>query len=464
MALFPIQIPWTQKPLLGTPIDWSNPLSQGLVGAWAFNEGAGSSIFDAVTNKSFPASGGLTWGSGGAVFGGSTFVSLGTALNSTLVETKPWTILFEISPAVATSNNVFGYRNGNCRINIVHTASEVRAGIFNGSAWFYKSAPAVAGGIYSCSVSWSGSALTLMVNNVVATGTNLAASNSTSAAILGALNDSTQSRFIGNILLFDVFATNVISANPWQIYQPQVMWVEVGVGGVFSFTGTYAAAQIAQAHSVASILGFSGDAAQSQSAQSQIVAALLAFTGTPAQMQSANSEAIAAVLGFSGTISQTQAIQTEALFQALVLTGAVSSTQAAQIAALTGSLAFGGASAQTQAAQVEALTVVLSFAGSTVQAQTAQSESLGGLLSFGGEVAQGQAIQAEALAAILAFSGAVGQTQAQQQEYISDYVARLRAILTVTARDPLALNITVIDPLALTITARDPLALVIAAN
>lgn len=231
-------------------------------------------------------------------------------------------------------------------------------------------------------------------------------------------------------------------------------------GASAGFTGTYAASQIAQSHALAATLGFSGAASQSQPAQSQVLAALLAFTGNASQIQAANAEAISALLGFSGTVSQQQAAQAQAIFQALgPITGAVASTQAAQIATLTASLAFGGASAQTQAAQVESLAAVLSFAGSTVQAQQSQVGALEGLLSFGGTVTQAQAIQAETLAAILAFSGAVDQSQSQQSQALTDFIAALRAILTITARDPLALQISTVDPLALTVVARDPLEL-----
>jgi len=34
------------KPPMGTQIDWTDPLSQGLVGCWLFNEGGGSEAFD----------------------------------------------------------------------------------------------------------------------------------------------------------------------------------------------------------------------------------------------------------------------------------------------------------------------------------------------------------------------------------------------------------------------------------
>ena len=49
--------PRTSKPDLGTPIDWSQPICDGLVGFWPFNEGAGASAFDGTPNART-----ITWG------------------------------------------------------------------------------------------------------------------------------------------------------------------------------------------------------------------------------------------------------------------------------------------------------------------------------------------------------------------------------------------------------------------
>ena len=50
-----------QKPLLGTPLDYSNPLSQGLVGAWVMNEGSGDRIYDASGNAKDGVFDGTFW-------------------------------------------------------------------------------------------------------------------------------------------------------------------------------------------------------------------------------------------------------------------------------------------------------------------------------------------------------------------------------------------------------------------
>ena len=48
--LYPLRTTWTQKPPMGTPLDWSHPLTRGLEACWLFNEGQGLTIYDATGN------------------------------------------------------------------------------------------------------------------------------------------------------------------------------------------------------------------------------------------------------------------------------------------------------------------------------------------------------------------------------------------------------------------------------
>lgn len=53
------------KPPFGARINWHHPLSQGLVGAWLFNEGAGSKCFDVINNMVGTIASGTYWDSEG---------------------------------------------------------------------------------------------------------------------------------------------------------------------------------------------------------------------------------------------------------------------------------------------------------------------------------------------------------------------------------------------------------------
>ena len=66
-----------QKPLLGTPLDLSNPINRGLVGFWLFNEAGGMKAYDlsgkgnhgALTNFAFPSTSTSGWNPGRAGIG-----------------------------------------------------------------------------------------------------------------------------------------------------------------------------------------------------------------------------------------------------------------------------------------------------------------------------------------------------------------------------------------------------------
>lgn len=50
MSIITLKRPPGQKPLLGTPIDWSHPLSKGIVACWIMNEGIGGKLLDLSGN------------------------------------------------------------------------------------------------------------------------------------------------------------------------------------------------------------------------------------------------------------------------------------------------------------------------------------------------------------------------------------------------------------------------------
>lgn len=64
------------KPLAGAQIDRAAPAAQGILGAWAFNEGAGSRVGDSVSkaNDSFGIAANLAWKNGGFFNGSSSSV------------------------------------------------------------------------------------------------------------------------------------------------------------------------------------------------------------------------------------------------------------------------------------------------------------------------------------------------------------------------------------------------------
>lgn len=460
MALVPVRITRTSKPPVGTPIDWGNPLTQGLVGAWAFNEGGGRSAFNAVNG--LVGTLGTTEQLTNRGLTNDATVNTGGAFSpspSWMVNNCPYSFITEVSMIATGSFNVIGgfvagsagfvlWGNSAGAITLKHSGLTTdRLATSNSIPQITNNTPVKIAAIFDGAnrlIYTDGK----LKSSASTTGTYVAPTTAfglggTNGGNLNGMNGCMNYSYLYSRALSPTEIAS-LSANPWQIYQPEITWVTVG-GGVESFTGTYAAIQAAQSQSLAAALAFTGYSAQSQVVQSQIISALLQFSGSTAQMQRANTEALSAALSFSGTseqsqsrqseslaaslgyfgaIAQAQAHQAQAIFQALLaITGSVSQSQAAQIATLTASLAFGGVSAQVQAAQSEALAAVLSFTGATAEIQQVQTETLAALLAFGGNISQAQAIQIETLQAILAFGGSVDQTQAQQRQIILEFIA-----------------------------------------
>jgi hypothetical protein len=68
-----MRFPQTQKPPLGSQINWAHPLARGLVGCWLMNEGSGNKIWDSVKGRPGIAATGIPlWTGDGVGFSGAS--------------------------------------------------------------------------------------------------------------------------------------------------------------------------------------------------------------------------------------------------------------------------------------------------------------------------------------------------------------------------------------------------------
>ena len=98
---------WTSKPPVGSQIDWSHPLSRGLVACFLMNEGGGSKIYDIARRNNGTLINGATWKAGkrGVALnfdGTDDYVDVGSAIG------KPtsWTITGWIKPTSIANNGI----------------------------------------------------------------------------------------------------------------------------------------------------------------------------------------------------------------------------------------------------------------------------------------------------------------------------------------------------------------------
>jgi len=236
MAIKPIRIPHTTKPPVGTPLDWSNPLAQGLVGVWAFNEGVGSSAFS--------GSGGVAsllnplWSPHGLLFNRDTSkyatapVPSSTAYSVFSIQAHDGTanIRSVMDQDDGTSNRVFQSR--------IETTSKPGFIAFNtaGSAFVVTADNAVnANTLFTQCVTAAGTNLSLWSDGAVKTGTLTGTLKGLSGSIpvyFGRRVTISQS-FGGLIQFVSIYNRALspseiasLSANPWQVYEPVIVWVE----------------------------------------------------------------------------------------------------------------------------------------------------------------------------------------------------------------------------------------------
>ena len=109
--------PWKLwKPPLGTQINPSHPLAQGLIAAWLMNEGGGGNIYDISSNNNtgaFQGSPAPSWNAGqfGSALsfnGSSTYLS-----NTTFSQLYPLSISVWVNYVIGSDGGVLSFRNEN---------------------------------------------------------------------------------------------------------------------------------------------------------------------------------------------------------------------------------------------------------------------------------------------------------------------------------------------------------------
>ena len=238
MAFVPIRIPRTTKPPLGTPIDWSNPLVQGLVGAWAFNEGGGAEAFNTVTGKSTPLY-------VSEFFGPNGLASMGNigASTESIVLGNDFTILSIQKEATAYGAALGLANSSGLRWTSVEGGTTFR--FLNrdpDGTTLIDLQPATGGGtsntwitLASVMKSTTGSLyrdgkfLSSTVGSI-----SVAGNVAWNVSLLGGSGRNITGS-VGYIYLFNRALSPAeiaaLSANPWQIYEPEIMWVDLGGGG-----------------------------------------------------------------------------------------------------------------------------------------------------------------------------------------------------------------------------------------
>lgn len=138
---------WFQKPPLGTPLNWSNPLNKGCAMHLAMNEGHGDKVQDlsmngnhgALNNFAFPPTAASGWnpGQNGVRLnfdGVNDYVDCGN--NSILDITGDHTLAGIICPStIVGARNIIRKGYGNASYVMYHEDSVIKYNYHNGTTW-----------------------------------------------------------------------------------------------------------------------------------------------------------------------------------------------------------------------------------------------------------------------------------------------------------------------------------------
>ena len=242
MAFFPLRIPSTSKPPLGTPIDWSNPLAQGLTEVLAYNEAGGKILFGASGKSSAINSTYGSWAGEGYNHNGQAGY---VTLPSDPVAGKTEFTLFRTvaSPTTDMSIGIMGAWAGDTNQSIlVFTGSDnsTRVRIRTGgstNADIFSSLTIQDSKFHSIAITLKNATLKIYID-----GKETASAAVTAGAVgmctgpfeLGryAQADSTcageySTVYISSDRALAAAEIAALSANPWQIYEPEIMWVNL---------------------------------------------------------------------------------------------------------------------------------------------------------------------------------------------------------------------------------------------
>ena len=236
MAFFPLRIPRTSKPPLGTPIDWSNPLAQGLVGVLAFNEGGGGTVWNSL-GKSFPlvisGLGGLNNNGFETTLNSFNYVDLGQEVSWTHL--TDFTLSFDFIPKDRGYRVLIskGHYAASAGWYVENEFESIR--FYAGTTQVGSNVPVTTGVKVNITFTQKNGVLCCYKDGVLkSTTSGYSIVNTANNLRIG---DYADTGYASNAIFIDVsYFSRALSAsevanqstNPWQIYEPETVWVDLG--------------------------------------------------------------------------------------------------------------------------------------------------------------------------------------------------------------------------------------------
>jgi len=238
--LIPIRVDRTSKPPIGTPLRSDGHWSvQGLVGAWAFNEGAGQSTINVVTGSRVviqQGSGVITW-----TPDGMRIDDLAVSLNTppplgamTIVSKGDYSNTPDIALSFKAGSNYPGIRYQGVDYTVLWLAASGNYRVFNAPLGYATrlNIIVIPGNSQSDvnSSSWYVDGKALSVSSTDSTSPQ-DSRDSLLKGIIGLQWINQRNDYLGiynRVLTPDQVKS--LSDNPWQIYEPETIWANLATG------------------------------------------------------------------------------------------------------------------------------------------------------------------------------------------------------------------------------------------
>jgi hypothetical protein len=248
MALIPIRIDRTTKPPIGTPLRSDGHWSvKGIVQAWVFGQGEKNTITDLVNSRRANLTGTADNTPDGLYFPSNTnyyqvdgssppFGKVGTGDFSLITEVK--------STSTSTQGAIFDFAGFNTGILIRRPSSSTILHLYVASTETNIGASGTlpTGVNVALSIVRRGGIVTLLKDGIFNSSNSLTGNvTATGLTRVGCSSHNSAEGWVGSIKYIYLYARAItneesisLKENPWQIYEPETVWVNITTGQVIN--------------------------------------------------------------------------------------------------------------------------------------------------------------------------------------------------------------------------------------
>ncbi len=375
---------WTRQPPPGTPIDWDNPLTEGLVALYSFGDPGmvDSCRGDHLTLQSGSRRAPTGNGIGLSATSNSAYGALGTTYP--IVGAGAWSAiaLFSTTQATTGESNCIATWGGNS------TGTDFYLSIENGVIWSRNFSNYASAGSGLNTGKFHVVGLSKPANGTVAnltfyadgtpqtissqSGTSVITLGTVDALQVGGDNRSNLRGFIGAIPLLALYnsvvspnAQTVAAANPWQLFWKRWRFYSIAASGGSTITGSAAIDESSDIASGSGSISIAGSAGSAEGTDTASGAGGVSIAGAASATESADAASATGAAGSS-------------------ITGSGSASEGADIAAGTGAVSIVGAGAAAEQADTPSGAGAISVSATGSVHEGADTAAAAGSLSIAG--------------------------------------------------------------------------------